>query len=200
MNSGKGTEMKIKVVNILDGIEELGEEVLKADLSYFVSEKNPEIEEFIREKAIEFAKRKLSITYLINDATDGVILGYFTLAHKSVILSGEGLSKTFQKKLAVFSRLDKDTGNYVVSAFLLAQLGKNYAVEPDRRMSGKQMMELVNNVLLDVQRRIGGRVLYLDCEDNPKLKNFYFSENFKEFTDRFSSEDKRKYIQFMRFL
>ena len=200
MNSGKGTEMKIKVVNILDGIEELGEEVLKADLSYFVSEKNPEIEEFIREKAIEFAKRKLSITYLINDATDGVILGYFTLAHKSVILSGEGLSKTFQKKLAVFSRLDKDTGNYVVSAFLLAQLGKNYAVEPDRRMSGKQMMELVNNVLLDVQRRIGGRVLYLDCEDNPKLKNFYASENFKEFTDRFSSEDKRKYIQFMRFL
>ena len=27
--------MKIKVVNILDGIEELGEEALKCDLSYF---------------------------------------------------------------------------------------------------------------------------------------------------------------------
>ena len=200
MNSGKGTEMGIKVVNILDGMEELGEEALKADLSYFVSEKNPEIEEFIREKAIEFAKRKLSITYLITDATDGVILGYFTLTHKSVILSGEGLSKTFQKKLAAFSRLDKDTGNYVVSAFLLAQLGKNYAVELDRRISGKRMMELVNNVLLDVQRRIGGGVLYLDCEDTPKLKDFYSRENFKEFADRFSSEDERKYIQFMRFL
>ena len=199
-NSGKGTEMGIKIVNILDGMEELGEEALKADLSYFVSEKNPEIEEFIREKAIEFAKRKLSITYLITDTTDGVILGYFTLTHKSVILSGEGLSKTFQKKLAAFSRLDKDTGNYVVSAFLLAQLGKNYAVELDRRISGKRMMELVNNVLLDVQRRIGGGVLYLDCEDTPKLKVFYSRENFKEFADRFSSEDKRKYIQFMRFL
>ena len=161
MNSGKGTEMKIKVVNILDGIEELGEEVLKADLSYFVSEKNPEIEEFIREKAIEFAKRKLSITYLISDAIDRVILGYFTLTHKSVILSGEGLSKTFQKKLAAFSRLDKDTGNYVVSAFLGTQLGKNYAVEQNRRMSEKQMMKLLNNVLWDVQRRIGGGVLYL---------------------------------------
>ena len=192
--------MGIKIVNILDGMEELGEEALKADLSYFVSEKNPEIEEFIREKAIEFAKRKLSITYLITDTTDGVILGYFTLTHKSVILSGEGLSKTFQKKLAAFSRLDKDTGNYVVSAFLLAQLGKNYAVELDRRISGKRMMELVNNVLLDVQRRIGGGVLYLDCEDTPKLKVFYSRENFKEFADRFSSEDKRKYIQFMRFL
>lgn len=200
MNLDKRTEMRIEIVNILDGIEELGEEALKADLSFFVSEKNPEIEEFIREKAIEFAKRKLSITYLITDAVDGVILGYFTLTHKSVILSGEGLSKTFQKKLAAFSRLDKDTGNYVVSAFLLAQFGKNYALEECKRISGKQMMKLANDVLLDVQRRIGGGVLYLDCEDTPKLKNFYMEENFKEFADRFSSEDERKYIQFIRFL
>lgn len=62
------------------------------------------------------------------------------------------------------------------------------------------MMRLVNDVLLDVQRRIGGGVIYLDCEDNPKLKDFYAGENFKEFADRFSSEDDRKYIQFMRFL
>ena len=192
--------MEIRVINILDGVEELGEEAMKSDLSYFESEKNPEIEEFIREKAIEFAKRKLSITYLITDVADGAILGYFTLTHKSVILSGEGLSRTFQKKLAFFARRDRDTGNYVVSAFLLAQLGKNYAVKPDRRISGKRMLEIVNTILLDVQRRIGGGVLYLDCEDNPKLKSFYSGENFKEFADRFSSEDERKYIQFMRFL
>ena len=162
--------------------------------------KNSEIEEFIRDKAIDFAKQKLSITYLIIDTDSGVILGYFTLTHKSVILNSDGLSKTFQKKLAKYSRLDRDTGNYVVSAFLLAQLGKNYAIKADKRIDGKQMMKLVNDVLLDVQRRIGGGVLYLDCEDTPKLKNFYIGENFKEFADRFSSEDERKYIQFMRFL
>lgn len=200
MNSDKETEMGIKLVNILDGLETLGEEAMKADLSSFVSAKNPEIEEFLREKAIEFAKRKISITYLITDVTDGAILGYFTLTHKSVILNGEGLSRTFQKRLAMFSRLDRDTGNYVVSAFLLAQLGKNYALEENRRISGKEMMKLVNDVLLDVQRRIGGGVLYLDCEDTQKLKNFYKGENFKEFADRFSLEDERKYIQFMRFL
>ena len=192
--------MNIGVTNILDELELSGEANLRKDLSLFLCEKNPEIEEFIREKAIDFAKRKLSITYLILDTDSGVILGYFTLTHKSVILNGEGLSKTFQKRLAAFSRLDKDTGNYVVSAFLLAQLGKNYAVEASGRISGKQMMKFVNDILLDIQRRIGGGVLYLDCEDNPKLKNFYVSENFKEFADRFSSEDERKYIQFMRFL
>ena len=200
MNSDKETEMIIKLVNILDGLETLGEEAMRADLSSFVSAKNPEIEDFLREKAIEFAKRKISITYLITDVADGAILGYFTLTHKSVILNGEGLSRTFQKRLAMFSRLDRDTGNYVVSAFLLAQLGKNYAIEENRRISGKTMMKLVNDVLLDVQRRIGGGVLYLDCEDTLKLKNFYKGENFKEFADRFSLEDERKYIQFMRFL
>ena len=200
MNSDKETEMIIKLVNILDGLETLGEEAMRADLSSFVSAKNPEIEDFLREKAIEFAKRKISITYLITDVADGAILGYFTLTHKSVILNGEGLSRTFQKRLAMFSRLDRDTGNYVVSAFLLAQLGKNYAIEENRRISGKAMMKLVNDVLLDVQRRIGGGVLYLDCEDTQKLKNFYKGENFKEFADRFSLEDERKYIQFMRFL
>lgn len=192
--------MQTKVINILDEIETFGEEVLQNILSTFVSEKNSEIEEFIRDKAINFAKQKLSITYLIIDADSGVILGYFTLTHKSVILNSEGLSKTFQKKLAKYSRLDRDTGNYVVSAFLLAQLGKNYAIKADDRISGKQMMKLVNDVLLDVQRRIGGGVIYLDCEDNPKLKEFYSGENFKEFADRFSSEDERKYIQFIRFL
>ena len=192
--------MQTKIINILDGIETFGEEVLKDVLSKFVSEKNSEIEEFIREKAIDFASQKLSITYLILNTDNGVILGYFTLTHKSVILSSDGLSRTFQKKLAKYSRLDKDSGNYVVSAFLLAQLGKNYAVKADERISGKQMMRLVNDVLLDVQRRIGGGVIYLDCEDNPKLKDFYAGENLKEFADRFSSEDDRKYIQFMRFL
>ena len=192
--------MNIGVTNILDELALSGEAKLREDLSLFSCKKNLEIEEFIREKAIDFAKQKLSITYLISDTDNGLILGYFTLTHKSVILNSEGLSRTFQKKLAKYSRLDRDTGNYVVSAFLLAQLGKNYAVEVNEHISGKQMMKLVNDILLDIQRRIGGGVLYLDCEDNPKLKNFYAGENFKEFADRFSSEDERKYIQFMRFL
>lgn len=81
--------MQTKIINILDGIETFGEEVLKDVLSKFVSEKNSEIEEFIREKAIDFARQKLSITYLILNTDNGVILGYFTLTHKSVILSSD---------------------------------------------------------------------------------------------------------------
>ena len=89
--------MRIKVTNILDSLDLLGEENLKIELSRFVSAKNPDIEEFIKEKAIEFAKGKLSITYILSDMEDGAMLGYFTLTHKSLMVSGDRLSKTTQK-------------------------------------------------------------------------------------------------------
>ena len=191
--------MKFKVTNILDSLDAIGEESLKLELSGFTSEKNPEIEEFIREKAIDFAKRKLSITYLLSNMQDGSLLGYFTLTHKSLIINNEGLSKTAQKRLMRYARLDKETGNYMASAFLLAQLGKNYSIVKDERISGSQIMDYVNIVLLDVQRRIGGGIMYLDCEDNGKLRNFYERENFKRSGERYSEEDNKKYLQYIRF-
>lgn len=91
--------MKIKVTNILDSLDTIGEEALKLELLKFVSAKNPEIETFLREKAIDFAKQKLSITYILSDLEDGAILGYFTLTHKSVMINSEILSKTAKKRL-----------------------------------------------------------------------------------------------------
>ena len=55
------------VVNILDMIDMGGSEVIEHKLATFSSPKNPEIEDFIRNKAISFATGKLSITYLVND-------------------------------------------------------------------------------------------------------------------------------------
>lgn len=192
--------MGLNVTNILDELEFVGEAALKEDLSSFSCEVNFEIEEFIKEKAIDFAKRKLSITYIVTDTDDGAILGYFTLTHKSILLNNDGLSKTVQKKLERYSRMDRNTGNYMASAFLLAQFGKNYGVNHGTRIKGAELMKLVNDILSDIQRRIGGGIVYLDCEDKPELIKFYTNENFKRFADRFSEDDKQKYIQFMRFL
>lgn len=192
--------MRITITNILDSIATLGEDVLRGELSKFVSEKNPEIEEFIREKAIDFARRKLSITYILRDSQDGVMLGYFTLTHKSIIINNAGLSKTTQKKLRRYARFDNETGNYMASAFLLAQFGKNYAIDNGIRITGSEMMKYVDAVLLDVQKRIGGGILYLDCEDKEKLKNFYEGENFKKSGERYSENDNKKYLQYIKFI
>ena len=191
--------MQVITENILDMIENSGENDLSNDLSAFSSPLNPEIEGFIREKAIDFAKRKLSITYLVNDLSDGSILGYFTLTHKSIIINDANLSSTAKRKLARYSRMDKTSGSYMASAFLLAQFGKNYGIDGGKRISGAQLMQLATDVLVSIQRQIGGGIIYLDCEDKPDLVSFYTEQNFKRFDDRFSLEDDQKYIQFMRF-
>ncbi|MBQ9528074.1 MAG: GNAT family acetyltransferase [Fretibacterium sp.] len=192
--------MRLAATNILDFLEGDGEDFLKEFLASFSCGVNLEIESFLRERAIDFAKRRLSITYLVRDTDDGEFLGYFTLTHKAVILDGKGFSKTMQRKLTRYSRLDKQTGNYMASAFLLAQFGKNYGVDDGKRISGAELMGLVNDVLVNVQRQIGGGIVYLDCEDKAKLIAFYENEGFKRFDERFSEEDNQRYIQLMRFL
>ena len=187
------------VINILDLIELGGIDVIEHKLATFSSPRNKEIEEFIRNKAISFATGKLSVTYIVSNEDNGNILGYFTLTHKSIIISGDNLSSTSKKKLARYSRMDAATGNYMASAFLIAQFGKNYALPKSDRISGHDLMQLATDVLVSIQRQIGGGIVYLDCEDNKVLTSFYKSQNFKQFDDRFSPEDNQKYIQFMRF-
>lgn len=119
---------KYTVINILDILETAGEDETKSILSGFSCPKNMEIEHFIHNHAIEFAKRKMSITYLVF-GEDARLLAYFTLAHKPSSVRGEVLSRTSRKKLEMHARLDETIGEYNVSAYLIAQFGKNYAVD-----------------------------------------------------------------------
>jgi hypothetical protein len=73
--------MSLAVENILGIIDRDGEEELALDLSSFSCGVNDEIQTFLTDKAIEFARKKMSITYLVSDDEDGELLGYFTLAH-----------------------------------------------------------------------------------------------------------------------
>ena len=191
--------MNIRAINIIDELELSGEEKLRENLSTFSCRVNPAIESFIRNRAIDFAKRKLSITYLLNDFDDDKILGYFALTHKAVLISNSQLSNTSRKKLERFARLDRATGEYMASAFLIAQFGKNYGIDNGRRITGKQLMDVANDILVNIQRQIGGGIIYLDCEDKEKLQQFYINENFHKFGERFSDEEEQKYIQYMRF-
>ena len=191
--------MKTNVTNILNDLEDIGEENVRKYLSLFSCPVNPAIENFIRNRAIDFARRKLSITYVVSDANDGQILGFFALTHKAVLIPNLYLSNTSRKKLERFARLDRATGDYMASAFLIAQFGKNYGLDNGKRISGKQLMDIANDVLVNIQRQIGGGIIYLDSENIENLKQFYVNEKFQQFGERFSDEDEQKYIQYMRF-
>ena len=60
--------MSLAIENIIDIMDYEGEEELELILSEFISQKNDEIQTFLKDKAIEFAKKKLSITYLVTDS------------------------------------------------------------------------------------------------------------------------------------
>ena len=191
--------MKHEVKNILEMLDSVGEERLKLFLKTFSSPVNPAIENFVKNRAIDFARKKVSVTYLVTDFDDGQILGCFALTHKAVSIPGAGLSSSSRRKLERFARLDRAAGDYMASAFLIAQFGKNFGVDDGRRIAGSQLMDIVNDVLVNIQRQIGGGIIYLDCEDNEKLQQFYINEKFHKFGERFAEEEQQKYIQYMRF-
>lgn len=196
-------ESNYQAFNILDILEDEGEDEVKSILSEFSCPKNPEIEDFVRSKAIDFAKRKLSITYLVFNDDDGLVgdlAGIFTLTHKALEIKDEVLTNTARKTVQRYAKLDTGSGSYLVSAFLLAQFGKNYAAQ--NGMAGNDLMDEALEMLKGVQHLIGGGVVYLDCENHQKLLSFYKNENnrFREFSSRFDETENIEYIQLMRFL
>ncbi len=188
------------VINILDMMETVGEDELSSILSDFSCPRNPEIEHFIHNNAIEFAKRKMSITHLVFDS-DARLIAYFTLTHKPSSVDGQVLSKTSRKKLEMHARMDESIQAYSVSAYLIAQFGKNYGVDGGHSISGDELMDMVFDVLERVQRQIGGGVVFLECEDNPVLLKFYQNDHnrFRLFGERYSEREQVKYLKLLRF-
>ena len=190
-----------QVINILDMIESVGEDEVKSILSDFSCKRNPEIENFVRKNAVDFAKKKMSVTYLVVDDTES-ISAIFTLTHKAIEITNKNLSNTMRKRIQRHSRLDESTDSFNVSAFLIAQFGKSDTKTSEENISGNALMDFTFEVLTAVQHDIGGGLVYLECEDKEKLINFYSSEpnQFFKFGERYSKEDKVKYIQLFRFI
>ena len=85
------------IVNILDMIDAVGEDNVKLILSDFSCSKNVEIEDFVKKNAIDFAKRKMSVTNLVLDNT-GYLAAIFTLTHKALEIQNISLSGSTRKK------------------------------------------------------------------------------------------------------
>lgn len=184
-------------INILDMVNAIGEDNVKRILSDFSCPKNLEIENFVKQNALEFAKRKMSITYLVIDES-GHLIAIFTLMHKAVQLTNDGISVSMRKKIERHTKLDEQSNSYMLSAFLIAQFGKN--IRYAEKITGNELMNTAMNILADIQREIGGGVVYLECEEKPQLLAFYKNEQnrFRIFGERYSDKEQIKYIQLLR--
>lgn len=163
----------------------LGEEQLQQVLSEFLCSKNTDVERFLKEQSIDFTKKNQSVTYLVFSNEDAELVGYFTLTIKPISVKSDAFSNTMKRKIARVSELDETTSTYILSAYLIAQLGKNFANNANERITGEQLLQAAMETIKELQYMAGGMVVFLEAEDNEKLMHFYEDKNgFKRFSVR----------------
>ena len=182
--SDKFYAVNIREYLVLGDDPEAGEPALVKLLSGFSCPKNPDVERFLKKSAIEFTKKNQSVTYVVISVKDGGLLGYFTLALKPLTVRGGTVSNTTKRKLLRVSELDEKSDTYTMSAYLIAQLGKNYTSDRDREIAGEELMELAWMVIEEAQYMFGGMVVFLEAENVEKILTFYRNNRFSQFDTR----------------
>ena len=198
---------KYRIINIRRYIgnenPELGEDELRQILSEFSCPMNPDVERFLKYSSIEFTKKNQSVTYLVFSVADGKLLGYFTLALKPLTVRGETVSNTVKRKLLRVSELDKKSDTYTMSAYLIAQLGKNYSENDGKMITGAELLGLAWDKIKATQYMFGGMVTFLEAENEEKLLSFYRENRFSQFDTRQTTSDadeSHELVQLLRLL
>ena len=192
-------------VNIRAYIDEgeatyIGEQELYELLSCFSCPVNPDVEHFLDHNAIEFTKKDQSVTYLVFSDNDD-LTGYFSLALKPVSVRADRVSKSAARKLSRVSVVNEETNTFTASAYLIAQLGKNFALPEDMRMDGSVLLEIALDTVRRGKYYFGGVIAFLECEDVDALMNFYARSGFKYFDSRITSgETRHKLNQLLRLI
>lgn len=181
----------------------IGEDRLIQVISGFSCPKNPDVEHFLKNSSIEFAKKNQSVTYLVFSKENGSLLGYFTIALKPLTIRGETVSKTMKRKLLRISELDEKSDTYTMSAYLIAQLGKNYANNIKKEITGAELLEMAWNIIEKMQYMGGGLVVFLEANNDERLLSFYKANRFVQFDTKLTTsniENQHELIQLLRLL
>lgn len=175
------------LVILKDLLETIGEDGVKSILSDYVCPQNKDIQDFLSNKAIEFEKQGISTTYLIFASHKGKVrlFGYFAIAIKGISVPDKRqMSGNLKRRLNKFAIRNNESKEYVVPAILIAQLGKNFRDELNKEILGEELLEIACNKAKQIQRLSSGKVIYLECEDNVKLTDFYEKNGFRSFGKR----------------
>ena len=198
---------KFSVINIRRYLNsdnpKLGESRLLQVLSGFSCPKNSDVERFLKKSSIEFTKKNQSVTYLVFDVSSMDLVGYFTIALKPLTVRGETVSNTVKKKLMRVSELDEQSQTYTMSAYLIAQLGKNFKNGAEKKITGEELLELAWDIVEKMQYMGGGMVTFLEAENSERLLSFYQANRFQTFDTRQTatdSEEPHELVQLLRLL
>jgi hypothetical protein len=192
-------------------LKHIGEDEVVSILSDYSCPVNSDVEDFIRHKAVSFARQGIASTHLIFAQYMGEekLVGYFALANKQITISQRAMDRfgsTLQKRLKKFAAYDEYSMRYVVSAPLIGQLGKNFKYRSQKLITGDELLKIALDTIGKVQIEVGGKFVYLECEDIPALTEFYSSNGFVEFNRRTLDRDEAErasgkyYLQWLKYL
>ncbi|MDW4255969.1 hypothetical protein QI091_10390 [Staphylococcus saprophyticus] len=189
-----GTKQEIKekipeVQNILNTFE---------SISITGSKSAHDVDNFLKNKAIEFDRQRLAGTHLVFSQYKSklVLVGYFTITNKPLVFTKRMLSKcsnTLKRKLYQKGETHSGNDNLIIQGYLIAQIGKNYSQEAlaTKAINGRDLLTLAYEMILDGANVFGGSYIWIEYEDVDRLKDFYKRFGFTEIED-YTSENELK--------
>lgn len=148
--------------------DKVKEQSIEKALSLFKCKKNLDEQKFINQEAIFFERHNKARTYLL--IRDDTIIAYFSIAFKSIDLVT--ISKNKKKSLTGGEQVN------TYSSYLIGHLAKDDSIEE------KMLPILLDNamsLIYEAQSIVGGRLVYLDCKNEPKLIKMYEEYGFEYF-------------------
>ena len=156
-------------------------------LSGFSCPLNEDVETFLSRSAIPFARQGIAATHLVFASYQGKqrLAGYFALANKHfhVDIGKRILNGDLRRRLAKFGQFDNDLKKRIISAPLIAQLGKNFT-SGYNLITGDEILKMACDTIKEIQINLGGKFVYLECEDKLGLVDFYQRNGFYKFGQR----------------
>lgn len=168
--------MSYQIVPLIDLIEEANTEesknILNEFLKSFSCTRNDDIQDFFLNKSIKYEKHHNAVTYIIiNENSE--IMAFFSLALKNLIINPQPdeLSKNLIKKLKGYGGQNSNE----IPGILIGQLARNDKFSKVD-ITGKEILNFTINKIYEIQRKIGGRFILLDCisEIQPFYEEFDF--------------------------
>ncbi|MDG6125085.1 GNAT family acetyltransferase [Lactococcus formosensis] len=172
-------QSKVIALSLSDLIEQWEPEEIETFLGSFTNHGlNHDIEYFLKHTSIQFEKNNISRTTLL--IKNNQIIGYFSIANKPLIIeksSWELLSNSLKRKLMPGFNIKNIVPPVYPQAILIGQLGKNYECDP--LIEGNELLALAEAQVFKAQKYSGGRFVWLECDEQQKLIEFYTSNGYR---------------------
>ena len=188
---------RLSLLTISEFEDTVGSDALADTLARFSCPLNKEVESYLKDssRAVQSSQMSSSVTYLAFDSRTNDLLGYFTLMMKAYSVRSDALNSANKRLIKRFSEIDS-SGNFTAAVYLIAQIGKNFALPEDDQIEGLELLLAAMNVFCETKKAIGGKLVMVEREaDRPKLLEFYTDNGFKSWTTRRNANDGMVYDQ-----